>query len=108
MKLPAALFFTALFVSPAMAQEPPNTIQLSFQLREPIAADGDTSKATAALLADAQKNCAIAAKAFGAPCTINNIQFNNRNFGPWGNPQGPQQYLWANVSATVTPTQPPQ
>ena len=109
-KLVKHIIFTACVVvsavgiaAPAVAQSSLNSATINFQYREPIPQNGDTSAARSAILAAAEKDCAIAEKAFGLKCEINNIQFNG--FGGaynFGNPvQG--NFISGNVNAILAP-----
>lgn len=66
---------------PVAAQAGPSAGQLNFRYSEPLPSTGDLSAPRAAILADAEKDCAAAQKTFGLVCQINNIQFDNRGGG---------------------------
>lgn len=76
---------------------------LNLQYREPIPQNGSADTARAAILSDAEQACAAVQKAFGLPCTINNIQFNN-GFG-FGGPQPQGNFVTANVNLNLVPSQ---
>lgn len=89
-------------VVPAAAQSAVSSGQLNFQYHEPIPASGDLSVSRAAILADAEKDCAAAQKAFGLQCVIGNIQFDSRGMGMFGQPSPPNS-VSANVNMNLMP-----
>jgi hypothetical protein len=87
---------------PAMAQTSLTTANINFQFREPVPPTGDQSVARASILADAEKDCAIAAKAFGMQCEVNGVQFNMNGMGMNFGNQVPGAFVFGNVNAVLT------
>lgn len=79
---------------------------ITLQYREPIGPDGDQAQARARIMAQADKDCETASKAFGRRCVINNINFNNNQMayqiGTQFN-QGEGAMLSASVNAALIP-----
>ncbi len=86
---------------PAMAQSSVSQGELNFQYHEAIPPNGDLSVPRAAILSDAEKDCAAAQKAFGLTCVIGNIQFNGGGMG-YGN-QAPPNTVSAGVNMQLIP-----
>jgi hypothetical protein len=107
-----SLALLAALAGPALAQNSLTGAQLNFQYRQAIPQGGDTSAARAAILAEAEKDCAAAQKTFGLPCLINTIQFNTPGMGGYPfqfQTQAPGNFIGANVNMTMqAPRQPPQ
>jgi len=113
-KVICAAIAAVVTATPALAQSKIYSASINFQYREAIPANSDEGKARADILADAERDCGRAEKAFGLKCSINNIQFNNNNFNnfnnfnrPFGN-QDQGSFLMGNVNAQLTPDVPGQ
>lgn len=87
---------------PVAAHANPSAGQLNFQYNEPIPATGDLSAPRAAILADAEKDCAAAQKAFGLVCQIGDIQFNAQGYGRFGQ-QAPPNSMSGQVNMQLMP-----
>ncbi|MDD2705649.1 MAG: hypothetical protein PHU07_10010 [Acidocella sp.] len=94
---------------PSAAQPGPSAGTMNFQYHEPIPQNGDLSVSRAAILSDAERDCASAQKAFGLQCLIGNIQFNNQGMPGMGYGfvnQVPPNSVSANVNMMLVPAKP--
>jgi opacity protein-like surface antigen len=102
----AAASAAVLMASCAYAQDaqPTMTATIQFQYQELIPNNGDAAAARSKIMAQLEKDCETAGKAFGRQCIINNVNFNenqNIQMGRWqANPPG-TRVLFANASVSL-------
>ena len=105
----AAMLLLWSAAAPAMVQYPgQQTTQIQIQYHEPVPPGGDEAQIRAKIYAEIQRDCDAATKAFGRPCVVNQVNFNDMNNGAGMVPGAPGTMLNASVNLSLTDPSPKQ